>query len=242
MSRERKSERVAWKIVKAILLYPVVVASGLAVFVAFNCILLPALSALQMVRFLMDGRFRAEALGKARAGTGASEEEVYYHPGHTWAKLNSPTVSIGMDEFADLLVGKRASGIECAGVGTSLKTGDTVWTIHCGDRALEQLVPVSGTVIEVNTQLLRNPALMGTLPVKDLWVVKMRPVMPIREFRDLFPLDAFKKWNDKVKERILARFCPEAGMAYADGGELIPSLASLLSDKEWNELVAREFK
>jgi glycine cleavage system H lipoate-binding protein len=240
MSNERKNERAALKIAKAILMYPVVVVMGLVVFMAFNVILMPAFTVLQMVRFILDARFRAEVLGKVPSSAG--EEEAYYHPGHTWAKIDSPTVSIGMDDFAELLVGKRASGIECADVGSKLKAGDAVWTIHCGDRMLQQVVPMTGTVIEVNTRLLRNPSLMGSLPVGELWVVKMRPVTPIREFRDLFSLDAFRKWNDKVKERILARFCPEPGMAYADGGELIPNLASMLSDDEWNELVAQEFK
>jgi len=127
-------------------------------------------------------------------------------------------------------------------VGTELKTGDKVWTLQLNGRRLEQVVPLGGTVIEVNTTILLDPSLLARLPVKDLWIVKLRPGKALAELRDRLTLTTFAKWNEKVRDRILARFSPKAGPVLADGGRWVPGLAAQLTDAEWKDLLSREFK
>lgn len=240
MKRATKKGTLGLGIVRAILLAPVVVATGMAVFIGFYVVLLPILSLVQWVRLAADGGFRRKLLGAA--GPAPDSEDVYYHPGHTWARLETASVSIGPDEFTNSLVGDGSWEFECASVGTDLRSGDPVWRLRCGNRSLEQVVPISGTIIEVNTKLLRDPSQMARVPVQDLWVVKVRPATAIRDFKELFSVENFVQWNQKVKDRIVARFSPEAGLVQADGGRLIPDLAKVLTDDEWTELVSQEFK
>ncbi len=241
MSRNDKMEMaVAVNIAKAILLYPVVVVTGLVIFFVCNLVLLPMISLIQAGRFIVDRRFRRQVLGKPESLE--PSDAVYYHPTHTWARVDSARVSIGIDEFTHALVGDMVSGIECKDVGEDLESGDNVWTIRCGDRSLEQIMPIGGTVIEVNTRLIRNPSLIATEPVENLWVVKIKPTAPVKDFKSMLSLDHLRKWNEKVKDRILARFCTEAGLVAADGGDFVPDLAARLSPAQWSQLVDQEFK
>jgi glycine cleavage system H protein len=243
MSRNEKTEpALAWKIAKAVLLYPVVVATGLVVFFVCNLVLMPAISLIQVARFVADRKFRREVLGKSPAFREDESGEIYYHPTHTWARMEAARVSIGLDEFTNSLIGKIIREIECCDVGTRLEIGETVWTLKCGDRSLEQIMPIAGTVIEVNTRLLRSPSRLATEPVEDLWIVKIRPSAPVQDLKTLFSLDHFRTWNEKVKDRIVKRFCTEAGLVAADGGTLVPDLASRLSPDQWTQLVNQEFK
>ena len=240
MTPASKPENLLLGIAKSLLLFPAMVVAGLFVFLFFNILVLPVVSVIQLIRLAVDPGFRRRV---ADAGAEpAGSEEVYYHPRHPRLSGEQGAAAIGPDEFTGSLLNNRTWEIEAAVVGLSLETGDTVWRLKCGNRKLEQGAPICGTVIEVNARLLRDPSLISRTPIRDLWIVKMKPARAIREFTDLISVNNLRRWNDEVKDRIMARFGRELGAVHADGGQLIPDLANLLSEEEWNDLVASEYR
>ena len=64
-------------------------------------------------------------------------ENLYYHPGHTWARaLDADTVVVGMDDFARRLLGP-AKGLKLPAIGDWLRQGDKGFTVQVDGRAAE---------------------------------------------------------------------------------------------------------
>jgi glycine cleavage system H lipoate-binding protein len=225
------------KIAKGILLFPFVVLYGLLVLVVMQLVFLPLFSLFQLVRFGVDGRFRRRILDAPPGALAA-----FFHPRHVWALPEGPEVMVGPDDFTTSLVGAKVDRIEPAGVGDEIAEGGKIWGIQLGDRSLNQILPVNGTVIEVNGKLLEDPRRLATAPLRDRWIVKVRPAGGLEALKNRLTYSTFQTWNEQVKDRMFSRFQAKFGPSYADGGKLIPDLASILTDQEWKDLVASEFE
>ncbi len=230
---ESKIQKICW----SIFMFPLVILFGVFVLFTFYFTLLPLISIFQLFRFILDRNFRESIVHATPEGIA-----VYFHRGHTWLKPEDGIVAVGPDGFASAIAGGGVREIEHSRVGTELKSGDPVWKFKFDRRAIEQFVPVGGTVIEVNKKLLMDPSLLGRSQAEDLWIVRIKPNRAIGELKDFLTLSNFRNWNNSVRDRIMSRYCPEAGAVQADGGDWAPKLASQLSDAEWEDLVSREFE
>lgn len=100
--------------------------------------------------------------------------ELKYARTHEWVKIEVDLVITGItdhaqDELGDLVyvetpeVGSRVTAGEQAGVVESVKTASD---IHA---------PVSGTVVEVNTDLEDDPDFVNDDPYGKGWIYKIKP-------------------------------------------------------------------
>ncbi|MCU4329663.1 glycine cleavage system protein GcvH [Acinetobacter pittii] len=100
--------------------------------------------------------------------------ELKYARTHEWVKIEGDLVITGItdhaqDELGDLVyvetpeVGSRVTAGEQAGVVESVKTASD---IHA---------PVSGTVVEVNTDLEDDPDFVNDDPYGKGWIYKIKP-------------------------------------------------------------------
>src|SRR5580704_2771398 len=72
-----------------------------------------------------------------------------YHPGHTWALSESPSlVRVGMDDFASKLTGKLES-ITLPQRGQWIRQGQKMCTIHRDRCAVDMVSPIEGTVSDI---------------------------------------------------------------------------------------------
>ncbi|MEQ1108559.1 glycine cleavage system protein GcvH [Acinetobacter seifertii] len=100
--------------------------------------------------------------------------ELKYARTHEWVKIEGDLVITGItdhaqDELGDLVyvetpeVGSKVTASEQAGVVESVKTASD---IHA---------PVSGTVVEVNTDLEDDPDFVNEDPYGKGWIYKIKP-------------------------------------------------------------------
>ncbi|CAI3105474.1 Glycine cleavage system H protein [Acinetobacter calcoaceticus] len=100
--------------------------------------------------------------------------ELKYARTHEWVKIEGDLVITGItdhaqDELGDLVyvetpeVGRQVTAGEQAGVVESVKTASD---IHA---------PVSGTVVEVNTDLEDDPDFVNDDPYGKGWIYKIKP-------------------------------------------------------------------
>src|ERR1700685_4793637 len=98
-------------------------------------------------------------------------ENLRYHPGHTWALSESPSlVRVGMDDFASKLTGTMES-ITLPQRGQWIRQGQKMCTIHRDGCAVDMVSPIEGTVSDLNEAILRDPKLALSDPYGAGWVL-----------------------------------------------------------------------
>lgn len=80
---------------------------------------------------------------------------------------------IGVTDFAQGELGDIVF-IELPKVGATFKKHDVFGTIEAVKAVSELYAPVSGEVVEINSRLDAEPALVNSSPYGDGWMVKMR--------------------------------------------------------------------
>ncbi|MBM4324691.1 MAG: glycine cleavage system protein H [Deltaproteobacteria bacterium] len=172
-------------------------------------------------------------------------KEVYYHKGHTWVRPEGEkrvkTVKVGMDDFTQELMGD-IEAINLPAIGEEVKQGEVAWEIHHGKRKLNQLAPLSGTVVDVNEKVIQDPSWANRSPYQEGWILKIRPSNLGEEMPGLMDSFQFQVFFDQVKAKLRAAIShPTLGMVYGDGGEMVRGIAGKLDEKLWRIVVSQLF-
>ena len=169
-------------------------------------------------------------------------EDVYYHRGHTWVKLDEEnTMRIGLDDFTQQVMGD-IEGIAIPSPGGELSQGQVAWRVRHGKLKLNQLAPLGGTVVEVNEELKKDPTLANRSPYKEGWILKIRTKGLNKQMPELMDSLQFKAHFDQDKATFMSSFSDHAlGAVYGDGGEVIKGAATTLDERTWKILVEQLF-
>ena len=118
-------------------------------------------------------------------------QDLLYTEDHEYVKTSGDAgvVTIGITDYAQGELGDIVF-IELPKVGTKFKKHDVFGTIEAVKAVSELYAPVSGEVLEINTRLDAEPALVNTSPYGDGWMVKVRLTKP-EEQSGLLDADAY---------------------------------------------------
>jgi len=166
--------------------------------------------------------------------------EPYFHPTHTWAKITDDTVTVGVDEFAQKILG-RVQRMDIPKLGSYVRQGDVAWRLYHGKRVLPQSAPVEGEVVAINNELFNYPDRINKSPYKEGWILKIRPVSLRQNLKNLLHGENARRWLESVRSQFVMRFTAEVGPVCQDGGELIDGAGELLSESEWQEVLSEYF-
>jgi Glycine cleavage H-protein len=156
----------------------------------------------------------------------------FYHRGHTWVKPEEDgTVTIGLDELADHLVGKP-DAVKMPDIGSELEINQTAWRMKKNGNEICVRAPIEGTVIAVG-----GP--------KEGWYLKIRSQFTAESpetLRHLLRGPEVQGWLSRELERLQlqlrsANFAP----TLADGGVLMPGLMDALPNADWDTVLAGTF-
>ncbi|HEY5575341.1 MAG TPA: glycine cleavage system protein GcvH [Clostridiaceae bacterium] len=84
-------------------------------------------------------------------------KELLYSNDHEWVKVDGDKAYVGITDFAQSSLGDVVF-IELPEVDTELSKNDVFGAIESVKAASDMNIPVSGKVIEVNEELVDNPA------------------------------------------------------------------------------------
>ncbi|HEY6938663.1 MAG TPA: glycine cleavage system protein H, partial [Terriglobales bacterium] len=145
-------------------------------------------------------------------------ENLRYHPGHTWALNESPTlVRVGMDDFASKLAGK-IERITLPQRGQWIRQGQKIWTLFRDGSGVDMVSPIEGSVAEINEAVLLDPDLASRDPYGEGWVVTVQSPDAKTNFRNLLGGALARWWTEESASR-LQRLMPGAlGALAQDGG------------------------
>ena len=166
---------------------------------------------------------------------------LYFHQGHTWAKLEDRNVvSVGMDDFAQKLTGKISS-LELPAVGTGIKQGEKGWSISLDGRSFDMLSPIEGKVLEFNQEVLSTPESINRDPYGKGWLMKIQPTKLSKDLTNLLKGNLAIRWMEEVGEKLRLQSNPDLGLVLQDGGLPVDGMAKSLSQDNWDQIIKEFF-
>ena len=118
-------------------------------------------------------------------------KSLRFAPSHEWVSLEGDIATIGISRFAvdqltDLIV------IELPAVGAKLTAGKSFGEVESVKAVSDLYAPISGEVVEVNSQVASDVQLLAQDPYEIGWLVKIRVDDPAA-VNDLMDHDAYEK-------------------------------------------------
>jgi glycine cleavage system H protein len=168
-------------------------------------------------------------------------ENLSYHSGHSWLVTERQnTVRVGADEFAAALLGK-VEKIELPKPGQWIRQGQKVVAFYKDGQKTEMVSPTEGEVMEINTEIVKNPALLRQDPYGKGWLVSVHVPDEESTGRNLVPPALVRGWMREAVERLYALQPRLAGAVAADGGRPAEDLLRALPDVNWKEATSGYF-
>jgi len=97
-------------------------------------------------------------------------EELKYSKEHLWVRLEGDRAVIGITDYAQAELGIVTS-VELPEPGDELEQDDSFGSIEARKTVAELYAPLSGTVIEVNSELSNAPEFVNDDPYDAGWLV-----------------------------------------------------------------------
>lgn len=96
----------------------------------------------------------------------------YFAPTHEWIDINGNQGTVGISKYAEHQMGEIS--FADFQVNKEVKAGDELGNLESVKSTSPIMAPMSGTIIEVNPQILDNPTLINKAAESDGWLCKMR--------------------------------------------------------------------
>ena len=114
---------------------------------------------------------------------------------HEWVKIEDQTATAGITDYAQKQLGDIVF-IELPQIGDKVQKVSQLGTIESTKAASELYAPLSGEVIEVNSDLANNPQWVNESAQDKGWMVKIKIKNPA-ELEGLMDEDSYKKYVEE---------------------------------------------
>ena len=115
--------------------------------------------------------------------------ELKYSKSHEWLKEEDGVSVIGISDFAQDALGDVVF-VNLPEVGDDAAAGEAFGDVESVKAVSDLISPVSGTVCEVNEDLLDQPELLNEDPY-GTWIIKVENVTDTEELLDAAAYEAF---------------------------------------------------
>ena len=119
-----------------------------------------------------------------------NQEKCKFSKTHEWAYIEGDTAVCGISDHAQHEISDIVF-VELPKVGAKIEAGKSCAVIESVKSAADFYAPLSGEVIEVNTNLTADPSLINQAPHGDGWIFKMK-IANAKEEENLLSFDAYK--------------------------------------------------
>ncbi len=104
-------------------------------------------------------------------------DELKYTEEHEWVLIEDDIATIGITDFAQDQLGDVVF-VELPDVGDELQAGKTFGVVESVKAVSDIYAPLTGEVVEVNSDLPDEPEMVNTSPYEDGWMIKIRIANP----------------------------------------------------------------
>ncbi len=99
--------------------------------------------------------------------------DLRYTKDHEWVRVDGDTATIGVTDFAANQLGDVVF-VDLPAVGKAVEQFATFGVVESVKAVSDLYAPVSGEVVEVNTDLGSKPELVNSDPFGDGWMIRVR--------------------------------------------------------------------
>lgn len=96
-------------------------------------------------------------------------DELRYSADHEWVRVEGSRVRIGITDFAQDNLGDVVY-VQLPELGATAEAGQSVSEVESTKSVSDIYVPVTGTIVEVNSDLDASPDLLNRDPYGDGWI------------------------------------------------------------------------
>jgi glycine cleavage system H protein len=100
-------------------------------------------------------------------------DHLRYSEDHEWAVKDGDLYKIGISDYAQDQLGDVVF-VELPAVGAVLEKGQEFGTVESVKAVSELLMPMSGEVMEINSELEDSPELVNEDPYEGGWMIKVK--------------------------------------------------------------------
>lgn len=100
--------------------------------------------------------------------------DLLYSKEHTWVRQEGVDMRIGMTDFAQDELGDIVF-VELPEVGSQIERNEAFGSVESVKTVSELYAPISGTVVEVNEQLVDNSGDLNKFPYDQAWMIVIEP-------------------------------------------------------------------
>jgi glycine cleavage system H protein len=118
-------------------------------------------------------------------------KNLKYHREHAWARVDGDMAVFGLTTFAQESLGDVVY-IELPEIGTDVVAGQPYAEVESVKAVSDVYAPLSGSVVEVNEEVVDAPELINESPFETGWLVKVQLGDP-GEQDDLMTADEYEQ-------------------------------------------------
>lgn len=100
-------------------------------------------------------------------------QELKYTKDHEWVKIEGDVATIGITEFAQKELGDIVY-VEVETVGETIESGEVFGTVEAVKTVSDLFMPLTGEILEFNSELESSPELVNESPYEAGWMVKVK--------------------------------------------------------------------
>jgi len=119
-------------------------------------------------------------------------ENLYYTKEHEWLKVQGDTAIMGITDYAQKSLHEIVF-VDLPEVGRKVKQMESIGTVESVKAVSEIYTPISGEIIEVNTELNEKPELVNQDPYGKGWIAKIQPENLEKELKNLMTPQQYKE-------------------------------------------------
>lgn len=123
--------------------------------------------------------------------------DLYYTKEHEWARISGDTATVGITDHAQHALGD-VTFVELPKASIEVKQFSGLATIESVKAASDIFSPLSGKVIETNSKVEENPALINQGCYTDGWIAKIK-IKDLSEKKNLMDAAAYKTFVEGLE-------------------------------------------
>ncbi len=118
--------------------------------------------------------------------------EIYFTKNHEWAKIEGNIAIIGITEYAASQLGDVVF-IDLSEIGKEFKKDEVLAEVESVKAASDIYAPLTGKVIEVNSELDDSPEIINNSPESKGWIAKIE-LSSLDETQSLMDKDNYNQY------------------------------------------------
>lgn len=116
--------------------------------------------------------------------------DVRYTKDHEWIRLDGDQATVGISDYAQQQLGDVVF-VELPQVGRQVSQGGSMAVVESVKAASDVYAPISGEVVETNSALENDPALVNRSPEDEGWFCRLR-IGDRSQLTELMDAEAYK--------------------------------------------------